>query len=96
MTLLASAAWAEDSHYLIQVEGLNCPFCAYGIEKQLEKLDGVEDAETELALGQVAVQVTEGTTLSEDTVREIIRDAGFTFKRMVRHEGPASLRGDNQ
>ncbi len=79
--LYAGAAFADDTHYLVQVDGMNCPFCVYGIEKQLQKLDGVENVETELALGQIAVDVADGVTLSEETVREIIRDAGFTPAR---------------
>ena len=84
--LYAGAALADHTHYLVQVDGMNCPFCAYGIEKQLQKLDGVENVETELALGQISVEVAEGVTLSEETAREIIRDAGFTFKRMTHHK----------
>ena len=94
--LYASPAFADDTHYLVQVDGLNCPFCAYGIEKQLEKLDGVENAETELALGQIAVEVDDGVTLSEETVREIVRDAGFTFKRMTQHKEQHGDRGDSE
>jgi len=92
--LYAGGAFADDTHYLVQVDGLNCPFCAYGIEKQLEKLDGVENAETELALGQIAVEVDDGVTLSEETVRDIIRDAGFTFKSMTQHKEQHSDRGE--
>ncbi len=92
--LYVGAALADDTHYLVQVDGLNCPFCAYGIEKQLEKLDGVENVETELALGQIAVEVADGVTLSEETVREIIRDAGFTFTRMTQHKDRDSGESD--
>ena len=62
--LCAGAAFAGDTHYLVQVDGMNCPFCVYGIEKQLEKLDGVKKVETELALGQISVEVADGKTLS--------------------------------
>lgn len=92
--LYAGAAFADDTHYLVQVDGMNCPFCVYGIEKQLEKLDGVKNVETELALGQIAVEVDDGVTLSEETVREIIRDAGFTFTRMTQHEDRHSDSGE--
>lgn len=97
MTILcAGAALAEDAHYLVQVDGLNCPFCAYGIEKQLLKLDGVKNVETELVLGQIAVQVEDGVTLSEETVREIIRDSGFTFKQMTQHRERHSADGNGE
>ena len=73
---------------------MNCPFCVYGIEKQLQKLDGVENVETELALGQISVEVADGSTLSEETVRQIIRDAGFTFKSMTQHKDLQGDRGE--
>ncbi len=94
--LYAGAVFADDTHYLVQVDGLNCPFCAYGIEKQLEKLDGVENVETELALGQISVEVANGVTLSEETVHEIIRDAGFTFKRMTQYNERQSDSGESE
>ena len=94
--LYVGAALADDTHYLVQVDGLNCPFCAYGIEKQLKKLDGVENVDTELALGQISVEVADGDTLSEETVREIIRDAGFTFTRMTQHKDRHSDRGESE
>ena len=29
----------------IEVDGLACPFCAYGLEKNLKEIDGVENIE---------------------------------------------------
>jgi len=94
--LHVGAAFADDTHYLVQVDGLNCPFCVYGIEKELKKLDGVEKIETELALGQIVVEVDDGVMLSEETVREIIRSAGFTFKSMTQHKEQHSARGKSE
>ena len=31
--------------YVVGIDGLACPFCAYGIEKQIQKLEGVEQVE---------------------------------------------------
>ena len=92
--LYAGTAFAGDTHYLVQVDGMNCPSCVYGIEKQLEKLDGVKNVETELALGQISVDVGDGVTLSEETIREIIRDAGFTFTEMTWHRDPHTDSGE--
>jgi len=94
--LYAGAAFADETHYRVDVQGMNCPFCAYGIEKKLEKLDGVEKVDVELAAGQFWLEVDDGVTLSEDTVSNIIRDASFTFKGMTHHEEPASLRDESE
>lgn len=38
---LASTAVAAQPRYQIEVAGLACPFCAYGIEKKLRAIEGV-------------------------------------------------------
>ena len=35
----AAGAWAAVASYRLQVDGLACPFCAYGIEKKLTALE---------------------------------------------------------
>ena len=49
--------------YVVGIDGLAFPFCAYGIEKQIQKLEGVEQVETNIRLGQLRIQMLEG----EDT-----------------------------
>ncbi|HHH13154.1 MAG TPA: copper chaperone, partial [Thiolapillus brandeum] len=39
--LLAQGAWAAGKHYEMRVDGLACPFCAYGIEKKFKAMKGV-------------------------------------------------------
>ncbi|MGN2393298.1 heavy-metal-associated domain-containing protein, partial [Pelomicrobium sp. G1] len=39
---IVSVALAAGPSYWLQVDGLACPFCAYGIEKKLRALDGVD------------------------------------------------------
>ena len=48
-TLMFSvAALAAYKHYVLGVGGLACPFCAYGIEKRLNKVDGVTGVEVDV------------------------------------------------
>lgn len=71
----ASPAWAEE--YRVQVNGLSCPFCAYGIEKKLGQIKGVEKVETDIAAGSVTVTTAEGAILDRATVAQAVKDAGF-------------------
>ncbi|MDQ3269572.1 MAG: heavy-metal-associated domain-containing protein [Pseudomonadota bacterium] len=48
LLVLAANALASPASYRLRVDGLACPFCAYGIEKQLSKLDGVARVETDI------------------------------------------------
>ena len=66
--------------YEIGVDGLSCPFCAYGIEKQLGRIDGVATLETDIASGTVVVTMTDGAILEESRAREAVEAAGFTLR----------------
>lgn len=66
--------------YSLQVDGLACPFCAYGIEKQLLSVDGVQDVVVDLNAGSVQVTMQDGSTLNQATAKQAVKDAGFTLK----------------
>lgn len=75
----AAATLAAGPSYRIEVAGLACPFCAYGIEKKLDAIDGVERLETNIEAGTVVVTMKDGATLDKATAEEAVEDAGFTL-----------------
>lgn len=72
-------AYASGPSYRLEVAGLACPFCAYGIEKKLSRLDGVETVATHIKEGAVIVTMSEGARLDETTADTAVEDAGFTL-----------------
>lgn len=76
---MATAACAAGPSYRIEVAGLACPFCAYGIEKKLNAVDGVERLETNIKDGTVIVTMEDGAALDEATAGRAVREAGFTL-----------------
>ena len=80
--LFATPAYAEGANYQIRVDGLACPYCAYGVEKKLKQIDGVKKIDVDLDKGLVAVDVAEGTTLTEPQMKKLFKDAGFTYRSM--------------
>tara|TARA_R110000868_G_scaffold80512_8_gene228771 strand:+ start:158 stop:538 length:381 start_codon:yes stop_codon:yes gene_type:complete len=66
--------------YSFQADGLACPFCAYGIEKRVQKLDGVVSVSTDIASGKVIIDVQSETELKEAAVNEAVNKAGFTMR----------------
>ena len=38
-------AFSEDTRYELRVDGMACPYCAYGIEKKIKALNGVDQGE---------------------------------------------------
>ncbi len=93
MGLNAHALYAQDSKktrkqienpdVTIQVKGLACPFCAYGLEKKLRKLDGVQEVYIGLDEGIAQLKLDQGKTVSEEAVKNAVKDAGFTPEKIT-------------
>jgi len=87
-TLLAAllalplAAQAAGLRYVMRVDGLACPYCAYGVEKKLKAIEGVERVDVDLDKGLVVVDAREGVVLTDEQMRKLMKDAGFTFRSM--------------
>ncbi len=78
--LLPVAAFAGATQYQLRVDGLACPFCAYGIEKELTRTDGVESLDMDINAGIVTVTMADGATMAEEQAKQIVQDAGFTLR----------------
>jgi len=80
--LWSGLALAAGTQYDLRVDGLSCPFCAYGIEKKLKKTAGVKSVDVDLERGVVTVKTGEGGTLSEPQLKRLVKEAGFTLKSL--------------
>ncbi|MBT7942679.1 MAG: heavy-metal-associated domain-containing protein [Alphaproteobacteria bacterium] len=67
--------------YRLYVDGLACPFCAYGVEKNILSLDGVAKLEIDMEGGFITVVMKTGNRLDEDTAKRVVGDSGFTLRR---------------
>ncbi|RME64393.1 MAG: copper chaperone [Alphaproteobacteria bacterium] len=79
-----ASAFEAQAVYTLQVDGLACPFCAYGIEKQLARLDGVQAVSTQIARGTVTIIMKPGATLTEKSAAKAVDKAGFTMRSFGR------------
>ncbi|MFK5915710.1 MAG: heavy metal-associated domain-containing protein [Woeseiaceae bacterium] len=75
-------SFAAGSNYSIRVDGLACPFCAYGIEKKFKAMDGISNIKVDLDNGIVSVDAKEGLELKEDKMIKLFNDSGFTYRSM--------------
>jgi mercuric ion binding protein len=85
--IFSTAVLAADNHYVLGVDGLACPFCAYGIEKRLNRIDGVIDVQVDVGESVVRVALNEGKTLTEERARQAVDEAGFTLRSYLQAEG---------
>ncbi len=79
MGLYSTTAFASEQ-YLVKIDGMNCPFCAYGVEKQVRKMEGVEFVAVDLGAGTVAIEMKDGSVLPEKAIEQAIKNAGFSFR----------------
>ena len=68
----------------VEVDGLSCPFCAYGLEKKLKDLEEVTDIKIDVENAFAILKVKEGATLDEETIRKKVKDAGFTARTITK------------
>jgi mercuric ion binding protein len=77
--LLPSLALAgERARVTARVDGLGCPFCAYGIEKKIKGIEGVEEVSVDIRAGSVTIMYRDRESFSRERLDKAIRDAGFT------------------
>lgn len=84
--LSAASASEEQPVYTLQAYGLACPFCAYGIEKQLSRIEGVESVSTDIKSGTVTITMQAGAALEEATAKRAVDKAGFTMRDFKQKE----------
>lgn len=69
--------------YVLQVDGLACPFCAFGIEKEFSRQPGVTNTNVNLANGVLIVTVKPGTRFTDAQLKQVVHAAGFVLKAVV-------------
>ncbi|WP_372611803.1 heavy-metal-associated domain-containing protein [Halomonas sp.] len=89
VAVLSTAAIAAGPSYRLEVNGLACPFCAYGIEKQLNRIEGVATIETDIKSGAVIVTMEDGQVLEESRASQAVDQAGFTLRDFEEIGSPA-------
>jgi len=77
LSLFSELALAATQTIQAKVNGMVCAFCAQGIEKKMRALSQTNDVYVNLKQRIVAVELKEGQMLKEDTVKDIIKDAGY-------------------
>ncbi len=73
-----SANSAQGTVIVAQANGMSCPFCAYGVRKELLTVPGVKSVSVNLAKSQATVTLSPGAKVTDEQIRHAIREAGFS------------------
>ena len=87
LTALVATPAEGTEKIIIRVDGLSCPFCALGLEKNLKKIDGVTNVTIKLEEGIATLELKEGANPSDEEITKRVKDAGFT-PRDIKRESP--------
>ncbi len=81
----AAAQAQEPRQIQVTILGMSCPFCAYGVEQKLKRLEGVEGLEVVLSTGLATLTLEEEADLSNELLLETVKVAGFEAAKIVRN-----------
>lgn len=84
--VFSTYAHAEELQF--EVHGMACSFCAYGLEKKVKKMDGVESIQVNVQTGIATIKMKEGQTLDREKLREVVKDSGLKMEgeKLIRTE----------
>lgn len=69
---------ASYDNYEVQVDGLGCPFCAYGLEKKFKEFKGIKKVRIEIETGVMRFDYPSDKPLSLTQVSNQVEKAGYT------------------
>ena len=67
----------------IRVDGLSCPFCAYGLEKKLKSIEGVSEVKINIDKGVAALRKKKAESIAVEKLESVVNDAGFTPREIT-------------
>ena len=62
----------------VQVDGLGCPFCAYGLEKKMKELKNVKKINIDMETGMMTLTYPSHKMIDVETIENQVKKAGYT------------------
>lgn len=78
MTMFSANAQKEMDKFMVQVDGLGCPFCAYGLEKKFKEFKGIKNVKIDIETGDFSFSYPVEKALSLLDVEKQVENAGYT------------------
>lgn len=82
-TLAASPVWSQVESVKMRVDGLACPFCAYGLEKRIKDVPGVSNIEIRVQDGVLLLDADPDEAIALDHLEPAVEKAGFTAREIT-------------
>ena len=71
----------------LKVNGMVCPFCAYGLEKRLGEIASVDAVLIRISDGLVQIRTKRDQELTDQVLEDAVKKSGFTLTEIERLDG---------
>jgi copper chaperone CopZ len=82
LLMLSVSSFAEE--ITVKVNGMVCSMCAQGIQKKFKALPEVKSLDVDLDKKFVKIISQDNTKLSDETITNLIKEAGYHVERIER------------
>lgn len=82
VSLAMGAAGAKE--IVVAVPGIPGPYCAYGAEKRLLELTGIEAVTTSWERQEIRIVANDGARITVDDIKQAMRRADYPYKYEIR------------
>ncbi len=71
----------------LKIDGMVCPFCAYGLEKRLQEIASIDAVLIRISDGLVQIRTKENQELTDAALEDAVKKSGFSLTGIERLEG---------
>ncbi len=71
----------------LKVDGMVCPFCAYGLEKRLGEIASIDAVLIRISDGLVQIRTKEDQELTDEVLKDAVKKSGFSLTEIERLDG---------
>lgn len=82
LLMMSVNGFAEEIN--VKVNGMVCSMCAQGIQKKFKALPEVKSLEVDLDKKFVKIQSQDNAKISDETITNLIKEAGYNVERIER------------
>lgn len=96
LLFLAFGANAQTGYdaFAVRVDGLGCPYCAYGLEKKFKEFTGIADIKIDMETGMFNFTYPAPKALTVAQVRDQVFNAGYTPRSLEVRRADGTVESD--
>ena len=79
LALMVCTLTAQATEVIISVPGIPGPYCAYGVEKRLLELDGVQSVAVFWQAEEIRAELGKGSAITELEIKQAVEKADYPY-----------------